>query len=262
MRGQMIELSPANADIRFNRFLPYWAVLQTDIRQTFRSWVYRLWVLMSILAAAGSLLYRVGLHQEAGIVQTASMQTMNLLRGLIIGSIGLVALLAVSGISSERNSVADAVLSRGISRYQYFLAKWHARLFVVVGTFLVLGAAILALHYFFLEPDLTAMGGLTALVLIAAVLAVVVSWGVTVGALANGTVIAITMFWMIIYGGIVVLSLMPEPYPSPERLIAKLPYVLRGQYSPAAVVELAIVTCVLCLAAAAVGLFGYARKDV
>ena len=88
MRGHMIELSPANAGIRFNRFLPYWAVLQTDLRQTLRSWVYRLWVLMSVLGACGSLIYRVGIKEETGIVQTASSQTQNLLRGLVIVLIG------------------------------------------------------------------------------------------------------------------------------------------------------------------------------
>src|SRR6202035_307130 len=29
--------------VRINRFLPYWAVLQADMRQTLHSWVYRAW---------------------------------------------------------------------------------------------------------------------------------------------------------------------------------------------------------------------------
>src|SRR5918996_160529 len=101
--------------LRFNRFLPYWAVLQTDLRQTVRSWVYRLWVLLIVVAAGGSILYKVGVHREAGIVQAASVQTGDLLRGLVAGSLALVALLAVSSVSSERASAADAILSRGVS---------------------------------------------------------------------------------------------------------------------------------------------------
>src|SRR5215475_11501393 len=66
-----MDAQPAVVTLRFNKFLPYWAVLQTDLRQTLRSWVYRLWVLMTVLAAAGFLLYRVGVHTEAGIVQSA-----------------------------------------------------------------------------------------------------------------------------------------------------------------------------------------------
>ena len=118
-------------------------MFQTDLRQTARSWVYRLWVLMTVLAAAGLLLYRVGLHKEAGIFQSAAAQCGDLFRLMVVGSLALVVVLAVSAISSERGTVADSVLSRGISRHQYFLAKWHARLVVVTATFAVLAFGVL-----------------------------------------------------------------------------------------------------------------------
>src|SRR5947209_3534976 len=75
-----MDQSPPVVTVRFNKFLPYWAVLQTDLRQTLRSWVYRLWVLMTVLAATGFLLYRVGLQTEAGIWQSAAGQTGDLFR--------------------------------------------------------------------------------------------------------------------------------------------------------------------------------------
>lgn len=248
--------------IRFNRFLPYWAVLQTDLRQTLRSWVYRLWVLMAVVAAAGSMVYKVGVHREAGIVQTASVQTGDVLRGLVAGSLALVALLAVSSISAERSTVADAVLSRGISRHQYFLAKCHARLVVVLATFVLLAAVVLAAHHFLFAPDLTLSGGLTAVALVAAVLLVVISWGVTIGALSNGTVMGITMFWLLLYGGIFVLSLLPEPYPTPDRVLGRLKFILRGQYDPALLTQVAVAALALSAMAAVVGLVGFSRKDV
>src|SRR5580704_18957880 len=115
-----MDATPPVVSVRFNRFLPYWAVLQTDLRQTVRSWVYRLWVLMTVLAAAGFLLYRVGLQREAGIFQSAATQCGDLFRVMVVGSLALVVVLAVSAISAEKGSVADSVLSRVISRYQYF----------------------------------------------------------------------------------------------------------------------------------------------
>lgn len=248
--------------IRFNPFLPYWAVLQTDLRQTLQSWVYRLWVLMSVLAAGGYVLYKVGVHREAGIVQAASLQTENLLRGLVVGGLGLVALLAVSSISSERSSVADAVLSRGISRHQYFLAKWHARLVVVLCTFTLLATGILVVHHFMFDPDLTLLGGLVAIGLVVAVLTVVISWGVTIGSLSSGTVIGITLFWLLLYGGIVLLSLLPEPYPTPDRMLSRLHYVLRGQYDPAIVTQIALLALGLSTVAVVIGMIGFSRKDV
>src|SRR5262245_38642511 len=148
-----MDATPAVVTLRFNKFLPYWAVLQTDLRQTLRSWVYRLWVLMTVLAAAGFLLYRVGVHREAGMWQSAANQGGDLFRLVVVGSLALIVVLAVSGIGSERGTVADSVLSRGISRHQYYLAKWHARLVVVVVTFAVLGGAVLMASHFLFDSD-------------------------------------------------------------------------------------------------------------
>src|SRR5438876_6023112 len=117
--------APTNV-VKINRLLPYWAVFQADVRQTMHSWVYRTWVLVSVLAAVGYLLYRVGVYREAGIVQQASTLISDLLRWCIYGSLTLIIVLTAGSISAERGTMADSVLSRGISRYQYFLGKWHA----------------------------------------------------------------------------------------------------------------------------------------
>jgi ABC-type transport system involved in multi-copper enzyme maturation permease subunit len=261
-----MEASPPVVTVRFNKFLPYWAVFQTDLRQTARSWVYRLWVLMTILAAAGLLLYRVGLHKEAGIFQSAATQSGEMFRIMVVGSLALVVILAVSSISSERGTVADSVLSRGISRYQYFLAKWHARLVVITATFAVLGTVVLLASYFLFkddsQTDLSLAGGMVAVLTVCAVLAVIVSWGVTVGALTNGTVLGITVFWLALYGAGFLLSLLPEPWPSPERQLARLKFVLQGQYNPAAFTQLLTICGILCSVAAVVGLYGFSKRDV
>jgi hypothetical protein len=252
----------AHVTIRFNRFLPYWAVLQTDLRQTLRSWVFRLWVLLVLGAAAGSILYKVGVHREAGIVQTASVQTGDLVRALVAVSLALIALLAVSSIGTERSSVADAVLSRGISRHQYFLAKWHARLVVLLATFVVLSAGVLLAHHFLFDGDLTFTGSVAAIGIVAAVMLVVISWGVAIGALSNGTVIGITVFWLLLYGSLFVLSLLPEPFPSPDRMLARLKFVLRGQYDADLVSQIVVASLAASGLGAAVGLVGFSRKDV
>ncbi|HEV7215243.1 MAG TPA: ABC transporter permease, partial [Chloroflexota bacterium] len=142
-----MDAQPAVVTVKFNKFLPYWAVLQTDLRQTLRGWVFRLWVFVAVLAAGGILLYRVGVYREAGIIQSAAAQCGDLFRLLVLGSLALVVVLAVSAVGAERGTVADSVLSRGISRHQYFFAKWHARLAVVVSTFAILAIGILTATY-------------------------------------------------------------------------------------------------------------------
>ena len=261
-----MDATPSVVTVRFNKLLPYWAVFQTDLRQTAHSWVYRLWVLMTVVAAAGLLLYRVGLHKEAGIFQSAAAQSGDLFRIMVVGSLALVVVLAVSAIGSERGTVADSVLSRGISRHQYFLAKWHARLVVVTATFATLACAVLLASYLLFkddaESDLSLGGGLVAVLAVCAVLAAIVSWGVTIGALTNGTVLGITVFWLVLYGSAFLLSLMPEPWPSPERQLARLKFVLQGQYNPAVLTQLLVASGAVSAAAAVVGLIGFSRRDV
>jgi hypothetical protein len=257
---------PAVVTVRFNKFLPYWAVLQTDLRQTLRSWVYRLWVFMTVLAATGFLLYRVGVHREAGLYYSAAAQCGDLFRILVVGSLALIVVLAVSAVGAERGTVADSVLSRGISRHQYFLAKWHARLVVVVATFIVLATAVLAASYFLLgsstESDLSFFGGLAAIAAVCAVLMVIVSCGVTIGALTNGTMLGITVFWLLLYGSGFLLSLLPEPYPSPDRELARMKFVLMGQYNRGLLWDLITGSLLLSAGAAVAGVIGFARRDV
>ena len=71
-----------------------------------------------------------------------------------------------------------------------------------------------------------------------------------------------TLFWLMLYGGIVILSLLPEPYPTPDRMLGKLHFILRGEYDPAVLVQVAGITLTLSVVAAAVGLLGFSRKDV
>src|SRR5437660_713151 len=98
---------------RVNRWLPYWAVFQVDLKQTLQSWIYRTWVLVCVMAGVGYLLYRIGAYRESGIIQPASAMISDLLRWTILGSIALIVVLTSGSISGERGTMADSVLSRG-----------------------------------------------------------------------------------------------------------------------------------------------------
>jgi hypothetical protein len=255
--------APAAAKpVRINRWLPYWAVLQADVHATTRSWVYRTWVFVSLASAAGYLLYRVGLDREAGIIQLASTWISDLLRWAVLGGFTLVVVLTAGAISSERGSMADSVLSRGISRYQYFLGKWHGRLVAVLGTFAGMGLLTIATGFFLLHEDVSLPGCLVALTTITAFLGAVVTAGVTVSAIANSTVLAIAVLWLVLYGSGLVLSLLPARLSFLDRTLHTLPNVLRGQYDLQAqlyvVAWCAIVSCLVAL----VGAVYFSRRDV
>lgn len=252
----------AKRPVSINRWLPYWAVFQADMRQTTQSWVYRIWVLVSILAAVGYILYRFGLSHEAGIVQPASKLVADLLRWTLLGSVTLIVVLCAGSISSERGTMADSVLSRGISRHQYFFGKWHSRLVTVLATFWVLAASALIASVFLLHEDISILGGLVTLAAISALLVAVITCGVTVSAMCNSTLLGIAVLWVVLYGGGFALSLLPASYPSPARLLTALPFMLKGQYDGQMVTRLACGALGFSQAVACVGLVYFARRDI
>jgi ABC-2 type transport system permease protein len=249
--------------IRINRLLPYLAVFQADVRQTLRSWVYRTWLLLSFLVAFGYLLYRFGAYQESSILPSASRLMSDLLRWSTLGSITLIIILTAGSISAELGTLADSVLSRGISRYQYFLGKWHARLATVLTTFLLLGLLVMAGSVFLLrDQDISLLGSLVALGTVASLLVVVITCGVAVSALCGSTVLGIAAVWLVLYGVSFLLTLMPATWPSPDRILAKLPETLCGRYDPVAIKQLVIICLGSSLVVALVGMIGFSRRDV
>jgi ABC-2 type transport system permease protein len=253
---------PAVKITKINRWLPYWAVFQSDVRQTTQSWVYRTWVLASLLAIAGYLIFRYGPYHEAGLVQSAAGFFGDLLRWTVLGSAAVVVVLAGSSISAERGTMADSVLSRGISRYQYFLGKWHARLVTVLGTYLALGLLAMTCGLILFQEDLSLAGGLVALATVAVLLAVVITCGVTVSAIANSTVVGIAVLWLLLYGGGFALSLFPAAYLTPDRILQRLPHVLRGYYNLDDLGRLVGWSCAFSFGMAVVGMGYFARRDV
>ena len=247
---------------KIKRWLPYWAVFQADFRQTLHSWVYRFWVLLSVLAAVGYLLYRFGISHEAGIVQPASKLISDLLRWSVLGSVALIIALTGGSISSERGIMADSVLSRGISRYQYFMGKWHARLVAVVGTFVAMGLLTLAGSFFLFNQDLHLGGSLMALATLVAFLAVVTTCGVTVSAISNSTVLGIAVLWLVLYGVGFALSFMPAQIMTPVRVLDNLPNILHGYYDVAILGKLIGWSALSSVGMASIGLVYFSRRDV
>src|SRR5438552_18816215 len=98
------------------------------------------------------------------MVQPSSELMSDLLRWTVLGSVTLIIVLTAGSISAERGTLADSVLCRGISRNQYFLGKWHARLAVVLGTFFIMAGLILAASYCLLPDEpLSFIGSVAAL---------------------------------------------------------------------------------------------------
>jgi ABC-2 type transport system permease protein len=264
-RGMVMEVAAEKKPVSINRWLPYWAVFQYDVGQTMRSWVYRTWVLAVLLATSGYLLYGAGLTQQAGIVQLASQIFSHLLQGTVLVSIAFVVVLAGGCISSERGTLADSVLSRGISRYQYFLGKWHARLATVVGTYFVLSLLALTGSLIIVHEDVTIHGSIVALAMMGVLLGAVVTAGVAVSAVSNNTLLAVAGLWVALYGGGFILNLKwlrASIETSPAQVLERLPNILCGYYDLESLGSLAGWSAAVSLTAALVGMVCFSRRDV
>jgi ABC-2 type transport system permease protein len=257
-----MEAVAAQKPVKINRWLPYWAVFQADVRQTLQSWVYRTWVLMSVLVAIGYLLYRVGVYREAGIIQVDATFISDLLRWTVLGSVTLIIALTVGSISSERGTMADSVLSRGISRYQYFMGKWHARLATVLISFFVMGISWLVASFFLLHQEIAFTGAVAAMVTVAGLLMTVITLGVTVSAVTNSTVMGVAVLWMALYGATFLMSMMPDKLPSVDRILERMPHVLRGHYDLATLGRILLGSAVLSVISAFIGMAYFARRDI
>jgi hypothetical protein len=244
--------------------LPYIAVFQADLHQTLHSWLYRVWVLLSVLVAVGYLLYKFGAYKESGLIPNASELVTDLMRWLVLGSVTLIIILTAGCISSERGTMADSILSRGISRSQYFLGKWHARLVSVLGTFLFLSMLRLTTSFLLLRGDdqLSLLGSLVAILNVAALLVVAVTAAVAVSALSNSTLLGVSLVWTLLYGLGFGLSLLPPSFPSPERALRALPNTLKGLYDLQATYRLVGWSAALSALIAAVSLFYFSRRDI
>jgi ABC-type transport system involved in multi-copper enzyme maturation permease subunit len=158
--------------------------------------------------------------------------------------------------------MADSVLSRGISRYQYFMGKWHARLVAVVGTFVAMGLLTLAGSFFLFNQDLHLGGSLMALVTLVAFLAVVTTCGVTVSAISNSTVLGIAVLWLVLYGVGFALSFMPAQIMTPVRVLDNLPNILHGYYDTVILGKLIGWSALSSVGMASIGLVYFSRRDV
>ncbi len=249
--------------LRINRFLPYWAVFQADFKATFNSWLYRGWVVLSIAVVVGSLLYRFGAKQVSGMIQSAPDTIGSLLHWVIYGSVTLIIALTAGAICSERGSVADSVLSRGISRYQYFMGKWHARLSIVLITYLIQSTlAIVGAYYMLHSEALTIHGSLVAMMVVGSMLVFVITFAVSVSAVSSNTLVSIAVVWMTLYGGGFLLAQLPGTVPSPERALENLPNVLKGLYDWNALSRTMLTSLGVSAGTALIGMICFSRKDV
>jgi hypothetical protein len=241
-----------------------------DLKQTLRSWLYRLTLLAAVLVSVGVLLNRAAVHRNAGHVQFASVHVGDFLQYSILLGAALCAIFAANTIAGERGTMTDSILCRGVGRWHFFLGKWASRLATIVGGFLLVAMLYMVACVFMLRSDLDFDRCLVALTLVAAVLGLMVSLTIAVSAALNNTLLCVGIMLFILYGLMAFLWLVPLGNFTLTAFLNAFPVIIRSAETGGATFlpptmpylkfagHLTLAAC----GAAVVGMIVFVRKDV
>jgi len=210
--------------------MPLLAILRHDLRTLWASWLVRLWLAG---AAVLTLLLVAGNWAQ---LQTAPLVASLLVPFLIFPWFLVVIVLGVTPVSGARaEALADGILSRPVTRWEYLLASWAARVLTVLGVFLaVIAPAVLIVTLArrpVPEDDVTLYGVLASLAVVGLVLIFLVSMGFLLGTLLRGPLLAVVVLVFVWYPISLILNVFSLEEFSPISLNQAIPTLLRQPWS-------------------------------
>jgi len=221
--------SPARWSGRSN-LQSFWALLEWELWKLARSWVLRLWLLLTVLV--GILL--VVVSANAGEEEAASqLFSVALSLYLTFGSVVFI-ILSASSVASEREVVTDSILCRPVTRYHYILSKLASLVLTVLVLYLLVTLPIgYLMGRYHPQSDLSLAGVTYGILSVAMLLATLVTLGVAVSTLLNKTVLAVVVVALIWLSLAFIFSFLGISFLSPVNLMEKLPQVMAGDFSVA-----------------------------
>ena len=206
--------------------MPTLAILTYELRGLMTSWLVRGWF---IAAALATLLLTAGAWQSA---DPAVLIAMLLGSFLVVPWCLVVIMLGIAPTTGSRlDALADGILCRPVTRYEFLFASWAARVVAVLAVYLVIMVPtvmliVLSRHAATQRP-VTLYGAVAAIAVVALVLTFLVTLSFLAGtALRRPLVAAVVMIvlWFPIYAILHTFSL--EEF-SPISLTQALPTLLR-----------------------------------
>jgi ABC-type transport system involved in multi-copper enzyme maturation permease subunit len=215
------------------RLRPLVAILRYEAISLLASWLVRLW-----LIATGLLAFFV-MTASWGNLPTASVIAAMLFPYLVFPWSLVVMVLSVSPVSGARaEALADGILSRPVTRYEYLLASWFSRVLMVLGVYLLVMVPAIAIVSFADRPvggdAVTLYGVVSALGVVGLVLIFLVSMGFFLGTLLRNQLLAIVVLAFLWFPVNLVLNMFSLEEFSPISLNQALPTLLRQNWTEVA----------------------------
>jgi hypothetical protein len=165
-------------------------------------------------------------------------------------------------VSSEAGVVADSILSKAVTRYDYILAKMASRLLLVLGMYslITVPAAYLVSRYG--NGTLTQTGTAWGIVLIGMTLVLLTTLSVALSSLFNRTLVAFIVAWVLWYVAGGIAALFQVEYLSPLHIVDSLPDMLQGTYAAADQWRILAGFAITSVAVIMIAVVHFARKDL
>ncbi len=211
------------------RMMPYLAILRLDLRSLWQSWLVRLWL------GASALLTFILIGANWSQFRDGTLIASLLFPYLVFPWFFVVVVLGVSPVSGSRaETLADGILSRPVSRCEYLLATWSARVVLVLGIYLAVTVPSIILVMLAKRPvpedTVTIYGIVTALMVVGLVLTFLVSLGFLMGTLLRKPLLAVVVLVFIWYPIGLILSVFSLEQFSPISLNRAISTQLRQSW--------------------------------
>ncbi|KPL22107.1 MAG: hypothetical protein AMJ75_08700 [Phycisphaerae bacterium SM1_79] len=199
------------------RMMPYMAILKHDMKTLWRSRLVRLWL------GATALLTLLLVGSNWANFMDGTLIALLLFPYLVFPWFFVVVVLGVTPVSgSQAETLADGILCRPVSRFEYLLASWSARVLLVLSVYLVviIPAVILVMLAKRPVPEdtVTVYGIISALGVVGLVLTFLVSLGFLTGTLLRKPLLAVVVLIFIWYPIGLILSIFSLEELSPISL--------------------------------------------
>ncbi len=211
--------------------MPTLAIFTYELRGLLASWLVRLWLVATALLAFFTV---AGNWSQQ---ETATLLGMLLMPYLVFPWFLVVVVLGVSPITGARlESLADGILSRPVTRYEYLLASWGARVAVVLAVFLAVMIPAVACVALAKRPvasdSVTFYGVVASLAVVALVLTFLVTLSFLAGTVLHRSFLAVVVLVFVWLPANMVLYTYSLEEFSTASLAQAMPTLLRTSWRP------------------------------
>lgn len=221
-----------------------------------RSWLVRLWLVLLGLSAAIPVLAAAADEEPASEILRGWLQV------AVVPSAIVVIVLSAATVSSESGVVADSILSKAVTRYEYILAKLSSRVITVSFIYLVVTVPTAYLVARYAERDVTVTGVVLTILSLGVILVFLTTLGITFSSFIGNTPISIALLLVLVSMQSAIFQLLGVDYLSPSNVLDDMLPALKGESQAWELVQVILTFGLLSIVLGGAAMWVFAQKDV